>query len=116
VNGRFSIFIDANKVFGQEKNMAAFAEIKEIKQIVRDVVGRVKPLGHTDTTCSSSIHNICWGRYTLWWLKVPGMGSEKGPAGCLEAKTWAQTAFDKLSYIKYPHKNLNQQASAGWHM
>ncbi len=48
INGHFSILIDATEVFDR-KAYGGFAEIKEIKQLVRDVVAPGKPLGHTDT-------------------------------------------------------------------
>ena len=48
INGRFTIRIADKKVFDR-KEYGGFAEIKEIKQIIRDVVAPGKNLGHTDT-------------------------------------------------------------------
>ena len=48
VNGRYSIHINEQKIFDR-KEYGGFAEIKEIKQIIRDVVAPGKSLGHTDT-------------------------------------------------------------------
>ncbi|WP_462221594.1 Rdx family protein [Ferruginibacter sp.] len=48
VNGRYNIYIDGKKIFDR-KEYGGFAEIKEIKQMIRDVVAPGKNLGHTDT-------------------------------------------------------------------
>ncbi|WP_462251552.1 Rdx family protein [Ferruginibacter sp.] len=48
VNGRYIIYIDEKKIFDR-KEYGGFAEIKEIKQMIRDVVAPGKSLGHTDT-------------------------------------------------------------------
>jgi len=48
INGRFSITIDGKKIFDR-KEFGGFPEIKELKQMVRDVVAPGKSLGHTDT-------------------------------------------------------------------
>jgi len=48
INGRFSITIDGKKIFDR-KEFGGFPEIKELKQLVRDVVAPGKSLGHTDT-------------------------------------------------------------------
>ncbi len=48
VNGRYNIHIAEIKVFDR-KEYGGFAEIKEIKKMVRDVVAPGKILGHTDT-------------------------------------------------------------------
>jgi len=48
VNGNFHISIDGKKIFDR-KEFGGFAEIKELKQLVRDVVAPGKSLGHTDT-------------------------------------------------------------------
>ena len=45
--GDYKIFIDDKKVFDR-KEFNGFPEIKEIKQIVRDVVNPGKSLGHAD--------------------------------------------------------------------
>ena len=48
INGSFSISIDGKKIFDR-KEFGGFPEIKELKQLVRDVVAPGKSLGHTDT-------------------------------------------------------------------
>ena len=48
INGSFSISIDGKKIFDR-KEYGGFPEIKELKQLVRDVVAPGKSLGHTDT-------------------------------------------------------------------
>ncbi len=48
INGRFTIYSNSKKIFDRKEN-GGFAEIKEIKQLVRDVVAPGKNLGHTDT-------------------------------------------------------------------
>jgi selenoprotein W-related protein len=48
VNGRYTIHVADAKVFDR-KEYGCFAEIKEIKQLIRDVVAPGKNLGHTDT-------------------------------------------------------------------
>lgn len=48
VSGRYNIYITDAKVFDR-KEFGGFAEIKEIKQLIRDVVAPGKNLGHTDT-------------------------------------------------------------------
>jgi selenoprotein W-related protein len=45
--GRYTIFIDENIVFDR-KETGHFPEIKELKQLVRDVVNPAKSLGHSD--------------------------------------------------------------------
>ena len=47
VGGSYKIFIDDKKIFDR-KEFNRFPEIKEIKQIVRDVVNPDKSLGHAD--------------------------------------------------------------------
>ena len=47
VNGRYTICIDGKQIFDRKEN-GGFPEIKEIKQIVRDVVAPGKSLGHAD--------------------------------------------------------------------
>jgi selenoprotein W-related protein len=47
VGGSYKIFIDDRKIFDRE-DWKGFPEIKEIKQIVRDVVNPGKSLGHAD--------------------------------------------------------------------
>ena len=48
VNGDFHISIHGKKIFDR-KEFGGFPEIKELKQLVRDVVAPGKNLGHTDT-------------------------------------------------------------------
>ena len=48
VNGSFHISINDKKIFDR-KEFGGFPEIKELKQLVRDVVAPGKSLGHTDT-------------------------------------------------------------------
>ena len=45
--GRYAIFINDNIVFDR-KETGHFPEIKELKQLVRDVVNPAKSLGHSD--------------------------------------------------------------------
>jgi selenoprotein W-related protein len=46
-NGSFRITIDQQKIFDR-KEYGGFPEIKELKQLVRDVVAPGKSLGHAD--------------------------------------------------------------------
>ena len=48
VNGSFYISIDGKKIFDR-KEYGGFPEIKELKQLIRDVVSPGKSLGHADT-------------------------------------------------------------------
>lgn len=48
VNGRYTIHIDDRKMFDR-KEYGGFPEIKELKQMIRDVVAPGKDLGHSDT-------------------------------------------------------------------
>ena len=48
VNGSFHISIDGKKIFDR-KEYGGFPEIKELKQIVRDIIAPGRSLGHTDT-------------------------------------------------------------------
>jgi len=48
VNGDFHITIEGKKIFDR-KEYGGFPEIKELKQIVRDVIAPGKSLGHADT-------------------------------------------------------------------
>ncbi len=48
INGRYTIYVGDEKLFDR-KEYGGFAEIKEIKQLVRDKVAPGKSLGHTDT-------------------------------------------------------------------
>jgi selenoprotein W-related protein len=47
VNGRYNIRINEEVLFGR-KEAGRFPEVKELKQIVRDVVNPGKDLGHAD--------------------------------------------------------------------
>jgi len=47
VGGSYKVFIDDRKIFDREE-WKGFPEIKEIKQMVRDVVNPTKSLGHAD--------------------------------------------------------------------
>ena len=47
VAGRYTILINDEIVFDRKRH-GGFAEIKEIKQMVRDVVNPEKSLGHSD--------------------------------------------------------------------
>ena len=48
VNGRYTILINDQKIFDR-KEYGGFPEIKELKQLIRDIVAPGKSLGHTDT-------------------------------------------------------------------
>ena len=48
VSGRFSVFVDGRKIFDR-KEAGRFPDIKELKQLIRDVVNPEKSLGHSDT-------------------------------------------------------------------
>jgi selenoprotein W-related protein len=47
VDGRYSIYLDGEKIFDR-KEAGHFPEIKELKQLVRDLVNPAKSLGHSD--------------------------------------------------------------------
>ena len=47
VNGDFHISVDGKKIFDR-KEYGGFPEIKELKQLVRDIAAPEKNLGHTD--------------------------------------------------------------------
>ncbi|QJD80766.1 SelT/SelW/SelH family protein [Spirosoma rhododendri] len=47
VSGRFSVRVDEQVIFDR-KTVGRFPEIKELKQLVRDVVAPEKSLGHSD--------------------------------------------------------------------
>lgn len=49
INGRYQISI-ANSVIFDRKREGRFPEIKELKQLVRDLVNPEKSLGHSDRT------------------------------------------------------------------
>jgi selenoprotein W-related protein len=48
INGAFHISIDGKIIFDR-KEYGGFPEIKELKQLVRDIVSPGKNLGHSDT-------------------------------------------------------------------
>ncbi len=48
VSGCFTIHIEDKKIFDR-KEYGGFPEIKELKQLVRDLIAPGKSLGHTDT-------------------------------------------------------------------
>ena len=48
INGDFHITINDKRIFDR-KEYGGFPEIKELKQLVRDVVSPGKSLGHSDT-------------------------------------------------------------------
>lgn len=48
INGSFSISIDDKRIFDR-KEFGGFPEIKELKQLIRDIVAPGKSLGHADT-------------------------------------------------------------------
>jgi len=47
INGRYTIRINDVEIFDRKK-VGRFPEIKELKQMVRDLVNPVKSLGHSD--------------------------------------------------------------------
>ncbi|HMG68528.1 MAG TPA: SelT/SelW/SelH family protein [Chitinophagaceae bacterium] len=47
IGGSYKIFIDDKKIFDR-KEYQGFPEIKELKQMIRDVVNPGKDLGHSD--------------------------------------------------------------------
>lgn len=47
VSGEFTVSVDSEVVFDR-KEKERFPEIKELKQIIRDVVSPEKNLGHSD--------------------------------------------------------------------
>ena len=53
INGDFHITIDGKKIFDR-KEYGGFPEIKELKQLVRDIAAPGRDLGHADT---KSHHN-----------------------------------------------------------
>jgi selenoprotein W-related protein len=53
VNGVFIIQADGVKVFDR-KEFGGFAEVKELKQMIRDVISPGKNLGHSDNKAHES--------------------------------------------------------------
>ena len=52
-NGAFRIFINEQKIFDR-KAYGGFPEIKELKQLTRDIVAPGKSLGHADNKSDDS--------------------------------------------------------------
>ena len=48
INGRYTIHVNDKKIFDR-KEYGGFPEIKELKQLIRDIASPGKDLGHTDT-------------------------------------------------------------------
>lgn len=51
IPGRYTIRIDHSEIFDR-KRAGRFPEIKELKQLIRDVVAPEKSLGHSDKSSS----------------------------------------------------------------
>jgi selenoprotein W-related protein len=49
ISGNYIVYIDGEKIFDR-KEAGRFPEIKELKQLVRDVVAPGKDLGHSEKT------------------------------------------------------------------
>ena len=49
IAGRYTIRIDGQEIFDR-KRAGRFPEIKELKQLIRDIVAPEKSLGHSDKT------------------------------------------------------------------
>ncbi|WP_104385774.1 SelT/SelW/SelH family protein [Sphingobacterium sp. HMA12] len=49
ISGRYTIRIDSKEIFDR-KRAGRFPEIKELKQLIRDIVAPEKSLGHSDKT------------------------------------------------------------------
>ncbi|WP_293947389.1 MULTISPECIES: SelT/SelW/SelH family protein [unclassified Sphingobacterium] len=49
ISGRYTIRIDGEEIFDR-KRAERFPEIKELKQLIRDIVAPEKSLGHSDKT------------------------------------------------------------------
>ena len=47
VNGRYAVYIDSEKIFDR-KEAGRFPDIRELKQLVRDIVAPGKGLGHSE--------------------------------------------------------------------
>jgi selenoprotein W-related protein len=47
VNGRYTIKVDDRIIYDRKAN-GGFKEIKELKQLIRDVIAPGMPLGHSD--------------------------------------------------------------------
>jgi len=49
ISGNYIVYIDGEKIFDR-KEAGRFPEIKELKQLVRDMVAPGKDLGHSERT------------------------------------------------------------------
>lgn len=47
VNGKYTIYVDDNKIFDRKEN-ERFPEIRELKQLIRDIVAPEKNLDHSE--------------------------------------------------------------------
>ncbi|MBI3882935.1 MAG: SelT/SelW/SelH family protein [Sphingobacteriales bacterium] len=47
ISGRYTIFVNGNKIYDR-KEQGGFPEVKELKQLIRDLVNPDKDLGHSD--------------------------------------------------------------------
>jgi len=49
IAGRYTVRVDGNEIFDRKRE-GRFPEIKELKQLIRNVVAPEKSLGHSDKT------------------------------------------------------------------
>ncbi len=49
ISGRYTVRVDGNEIFDRKRE-GRFPEIKELKQLIRNVVAPEKSLGHSDKT------------------------------------------------------------------
>ncbi|MDR6737282.1 MULTISPECIES: SelT/SelW/SelH family protein [unclassified Sphingobacterium] len=54
IAGRYTVRVADNEIFDR-KRAARFPEIKELKQLIRDIVAPDKSLGHSDKSTSSHL-------------------------------------------------------------
>lgn len=47
ISGRYTVYVNAEKLFDR-KEAGRFPEIKELKQLVRDIIAPAKDLGHSE--------------------------------------------------------------------
>ena len=47
INGTYTVSVDGEKIFDR-KEAGRFPEVKELKQLIRDIVAPGKSLGHSD--------------------------------------------------------------------
>lgn len=57
VNGTFNISINGEVIFNRKEN-GGFADIKELKQLVRDKISPGKSLGHSDSPAEQAKNPI----------------------------------------------------------